>query len=364
MKNVLQACFAAAAKSTGSSISSISAGFLVAALLGGATAAQAQTVNAAGGYVRWTMAVNNQDSVNLRSTGISATSSSFRGLVVSNGVPPATGATYAPYSPSRGQAFAPAADGSGWPSASTPPGPGSLPRRTFYEQFTVTASAPIKIDSLFFTTAATSTANGRLAMMYSLSNFVSDSASLSGGKGPNYTPSPGGVLPPTADGTFGSGTTTATNYAALPQFVGATGNTGTFRFGFNGTAGLGLRAGQRLTLRMYFTINSSGTNRFILLKDVIMSGRAGTITATLPRAEQALNVYPNPAASRLTCAHTPAPAGASASVVSALGQRVLTAAVQPGSTSTSFDVSGLAAGIYLLEYTDGQQRFTSKIVKE
>lgn len=326
--------------------------------LAGPVSAQSTT---GAGYVRWSMYRNAQDSVALRSAGISATSAALNRYVVSNGQMPASGTTAAPYSQSRGQAFAITASGGGWASTATPPGPGSTPRRGYYEKFSVTASSLIHFDSLIFTTAATSSGSGRLALTYSLSNYTADSSNFSGGKCPNYAPSPGGVLPATADGSFpltNSGTTTT--FAALPQFVGATGNTGTFRFGFRGATGIILRPGQTLTVHLNFVINNSMTGRYILLKNVIMQGRRVSATA-VPVAKVALAMYPNPAQDQLLVAHPAAQAGARVFVYSAIGQQVLRATPSPGTTSTDLNLANLAAGIYLVEYADGTQRITGKV---
>lgn len=316
------------------------------------------------GFVRWSMYRSAQDSVVLRSAGISAASATLRRFVLSNGQMPGSGTTVAPYTKNRGQAFAPAADGSGWPGSATPPGPGNDgPKRTFYEQFAVTASAPIRFDSLVFTAAATSTAGGRVGLQYSLSNFTTDSANLSGGKGPAYAPSPGGTLPATADGSFpATGSTTPTG-AALPQLTSALGNTGTFRFGLSGAAGIVLNAGQTLTVRMFYAINNSSPGRYILLKDVILVGRTVTATATA-RAKTALALFPNPAQGVVALTHAAAPRGATVAVYSATGRRVLSLAARPGATGTDLDLTALTTGIYLVEYSDGQQRFTGKIVKQ
>jgi pectinesterase len=353
-------------------INSIYKPLLLAAIVGVGFASQANAQTA--GRALWSMKRSNQDSVVLRSAGLTAVASLSR-LVVSDGSTPASGTTTVPYSATRGQAFAPNADGSGWPSAAPSAGPGSNPRRSHYEQFAVTVTTPTRLDSLLFTTVATSSPGGRVAVMYSLSNFTADSSNFSGGKGPAYAgytsgsttvpASSGGVLPATADGSFPATGTVATTSAIVPQFVSATGNTGTFRFAMNGATGVVLPAGRTLTVRLYFTINNSAAGRYILLKDVTLKGQAGTATATkASRAQTNLVAYPNPVADRLLVQHPTAATGGRVTIYSLTGQPVATTLAQPGTVSTALSLSQLASGLYLAEYADSQQRITAKVVKQ
>ena len=353
-------------------INSIYKPLLLAAIVGVGFASQANAQTA--GRALWSMKRSNQDSVALRSPGLTA-AASFSRFVVSDGSTPASGTTTVPYSATRGQAFAPNADGSGWPSAAPSAGPGSNPRRSHYEQFAVTVTTPTRLDSLLFTTVATSSPGGRVAVMYSLSNFTADSSNFSGGKGPAYAgytsgsttvpASSGGVLPATADGSFPATGTVATTSAIVPQFVSATGNTGTFRFAMNGATGVVLPAGRTLTVRLYFTINNSAAGRYILLKDVTLKGQAGTATATkASRAQTNLVAYPNPVADRLLVQHPTAATGGRVTIYSLTGQPVATTLAQPGTVSTALSLSQLASGLYLAEYADSQQRITAKVVKQ
>ena len=342
---------------------------LAALSFGLAGTAAAQT----GSRVVWSLKRTNQDSAALRLGSVTGAPTTFRRLVVSNGAAPSSGTTAAPYSATRGQALAPTADGGGW-SATASGGPGINPQRGFYEQFDVTASAVTRLDSLLFTASATSSPGGRVAVMYSRSNFTADSATITGAKSPAYagftsgtTTYPafgGGVLPATANGSFPATGAAATTSAILPQFVSATGNTGTFRFELNGPIGIALAAGQPLTVRLYFAVNNSNPGRYILLKDVTLKGNAGTTTAAAAgRAKTALAVYPNPILDNLQVAHPAALLGARVVAYSTTGRAVATMAAQPGAVSTDLGLSGLPSGIYLVEYTDGQQRITAKIVK-
>ncbi|TGE28277.1 T9SS type A sorting domain-containing protein [Hymenobacter metallicola] len=321
------------------------------------------------GFVQWPLLVNNQDNPAVRSAGLTGAPSTFRRLTLSDGQVPTGAAAYAPYSAATGQAFAVLANGGGWSSNNTPPGPGANPRRTFYQQFTATASAATRLDSVILDAAMVSTAAGKIVVMYSLSNFTADSASITGSKGPAINNStvitPGGVLPATANGSFGSATGGVSSAGAvLPQY--ATGGVpSTFRFALNGTDGVTLAAGQTLTLRLYFGAGSSGVGRYVLLKNVTLKSlQAVTLANKATVAKQALNLYPNPAQDNLLVAHPAAPKGATVAVYSFSGQKVASFAAQPNSTSTDVRLANLSAGMYMVEYSDGQQRITSKVVKQ
>jgi hypothetical protein len=371
MKNVLHLPFANQNSVADCKLNSIFKSLAVAAIVSVGVAGQASAQTA--GRAVWSMKRSSQDSVALRSAGLTA-ATRFSRLVVSDGSTPASGTTTTAYSATRGQAFAPNADGSGWPSAAPSAGPGSTPRRSHYEQFVVTAAAATRIDSLLFTAAATSSPGGRVAVMYSLSNFTADSSNFTGGKGPAYAgytsgtlvvpASSGGVLPATADGSFPATGSTSTAAAIVPQFVSANGNNGTFRFALNQATGVVLPAGGTLTVRLYFTINNSAAGRYILLRDVTLKGQAGTATATAAaRAQTTLVAYPNPVADNLTIQHPAAPVGSRVTLYSITGQPVATMAARPGTASTALPLGQLASGIYLAEYTDGQHRITTKVVK-
>lgn len=344
---------------------------LAAALLGLALAGPA-TAQTAGRAV-WSLRVNAQDSVALRSVGLVGAPATFQRYVVSDGSTPASGTTAPPYSSSRGQAFAPTAVGGGWVASAG--GPGTNPQRGYYEQFVVTAVASTRIDSLLFTAVGASSPSGRVALMYSRSGFVSDSANFTGGKGPAYAgytsgtvtlpASSGGTLPAGYDGTFPATGAATTTPAVLPQYVSANGNTGTFRFQFNGANGIVLAAGQSLTVRLYFAINNSNAGRYILLKDVTFKGSAGGgLATTAARSATPLAAYPNPVQQRLEVAHPAAPQGARVTVYSLVGQQVAAMAVQTGAARTALEMNTLAAGVYLVEYADVQQRITARVVKQ
>jgi hypothetical protein len=314
-------------------------------------------------FVQWPLKRNNSDSAAVRSTGVTAGTPVFRRYVLSNGLVPTGAAAFAPYS-SVGQAFGVQADGSGWSSNATPPGPGSAPKRIYYEQFSITATAALQVDSLIFSSSVASSAAGKVAAVYSRSNFVADSADVTGGKGPT------GVLPATANGTFGVNATTgvpvntALTGALVPQYDAAAGNAArTFRLALNGATGLAIPSGQTLSVRIYFGVGSTGIGRYVLLRNVILKSKQTPLAARSAVATN-LAVYPNPAQHNLTVPHSAASRDARVTVFSTTGAKVASFAAQPGTTETAVDLSALTTGLYLVEYADGTQRSSARIVKE
>jgi hypothetical protein len=341
-------------------------------LLALAAPAAAQTA----AYAQWPLTSNNSDIAAAR-VGVTAGTPVFRRYVISNGLlPTGTGNQAFPAYSAAGQAFAPAADGGGWSSSSaTPPGTGSTPRRRFYEQFTITATTAVRVDSVLFNTAIFNSAAGKVAVAFSRSGFVSDSASVSGGIGPAITNSTNtiaaGPLPASNNGTFGVNGTTGTagdianNGAILPQLP----STGTvpdqYRFALNGATGVTLNTGQTLTVRLYFAVGSSSVGRYVLLRNVILKG-ASTISATTSAVtvKNGLSLAPNPAAEQVVVNHPIAKAGAHVSIYTTTGQKIATLPTQAGAGHTSLDLRTLAAGLYLVEYADATQRVTGRVTKQ
>ncbi|MFD2718689.1 T9SS type A sorting domain-containing protein [Hymenobacter monticola] len=331
---------------------------LLVAGLGLAETAAAQTQV----FVQWPLKRNASDSAAVRSTGVTPGTPMLRRYFISNGQVPTGAAAFAPYS-SVGQAFGVNADGSGWSSTAPSMGPGGSPRRGFSEQFSFTATSAVQVDSILFSAAVVSSANGKVAVAYSRSNFVSDSTDITGGKGPT------GVLPSTGNATFGLSSTggtvnTAVNGAVVPQYVaGAPSSATTFRLALNGATGLAVPSGQTLSVRLYFGVASTGVGRYVLLRNVTLKSRQVALAAR-SAVQTNLAVYPNPAQNQLNVPHTAASRDARVTVFSTTGSKVAAFVAQAGSTETAVDLSALPKGLYLVEYADGTQRSSARIVKE
>ncbi|MGI4870942.1 MAG: T9SS type A sorting domain-containing protein [Janthinobacterium lividum] len=325
------------------------------AVAGSVTTAQAQTPV----FVQWTLKRGATDSVQARqpSTGITPAAATFKKFVLSNGLAGTTTAAFAPYS-SIGQAFGTAATGAGGSTAIT-----TGPRRGFFEQFGITNSgtAALRVDSLLFTASTANSANGRVALSYSFSNFTTDSVDFVGGKGPT------GVLPALNNGTFGTVAIDkpSTTPIILPQYVAGSANSAsTFRMGFVSTAtGISVPAGGTLNVRLYFRVGSDTEGRYFILRNVTLKSTQAVALASRSALATDLNAYPNPTQNRLSVPHAAASSAAQLVLYSTTGGRVLTQPVATGSLETAVELGSLAKGLYLMEYIDGGQRHTTRVEK-
>lgn len=210
---------------------------------------------------RWPMTVSNNDSADVR-LGTVASAPTLNKLYLSNGT---TVAGLTAYSPTYGQAFASSSAGDGFWTTGTG-GPGGTLNRTFYEQFTITAASThsIRVDSFILNCSyQSSVSNTRLALVYSLSGFASDSAYYSGGIGPDGLSL---SVPSSANGGFTNYATITTNEAGVTSI--------NYRFALNGATGITLASGQTVTIRLYFSCGSSSAGRYAKVKDVIAKGIA------------------------------------------------------------------------------------------
>ncbi|MDO7874474.1 T9SS type A sorting domain-containing protein [Hymenobacter sp. ASUV-10] len=345
------------------------------ALLGLAGLGLAHSAAAQATFVQWPMTANNSDNAAVRTANIRTVTPTFRRFVLSDGnLPTGTGNQAFPAYSAAGQAFALTSAGGGWSSNATPlPGPGSTPRRAYYEQFVVTAATAAHLDSVTMNLSVFNTASGRVAVAYSRSSFVSDSTSVTGGTGPaiaNTTNNtPGGVLPAANNGSFGVNSNgnagaQANNAALLPQGT-ASGVADRYAFALNGATGVDLTPGQSLTVRIYVGASTTGIGRYALLRNVTLKSAAAgpTATANARVVKNGLQLAPNPATEQVAVSHPAAKAGATVALYSITGQKIIATRTQPGTTATTLDLRTLATGLYLVEYADGEQRVTARIAK-
>ena len=313
-------------------------------------------------YVEWPLTANANAVV--RIPGVTAGAATFKHFVLSNGaVPPGTPAptAYPAYS-ANGQAFGVQADGGGWSANATPPGPGGSPRRGNYEQFRVTAAAASRADSVIFDCVVPASVNGRVAVTYSLSNYTTDSASVSGGLGPGNVP-----LPAANNATFGVNPTTGTagaianNPALIPQFATPR-PPSTFRLALNGANGVAIPAGGSLTVHIGAGVASGSAGRYVILRNVVIRGRGPL--ATRNGVNTNLAVYPNPAQNQVVVPHTALGQDARITVYNTVGTQVASAVAKAGSSQTTVSLQSLAAGLYLVEYANGTERSSARVVKE
>ena len=290
----------------------------------------------------WSLKVSDQDSAAIRSSALTASTATLRRFVVSDG----SVAGYPARSAAYGKAFAPVAPGQ-WTTAVG--GPGNALNRRFYVQFVLPVATPAagaaRVDSVSLWTGFLNT-TGQIAVVYSRSNFTADSANVTSGRGP------GGTFPATANGSFTS-----------PIALGNAGNT--YRFALNNASGVTVNAGQALTVRLYYSCNSSSAGRYALLKDVVMKGQAGVVSSSLASKNgMSLHVYPNPTASNpmveLVGYHQPA----TLTVLNALGQVVHTQAVSGSPAPVQLNLGKLAGGVYLLRVSNADATLTQRLVRE
>jgi len=197
---------------------------------------------------QWPLDVDNNDSAAVRATFVNASVSVLNKLFVSNGT---TVPTVPAYSGAFGQAFGASSNGDGtWSTAVG--GPGGNLNRTFYDQFTVTPSGSngLRVDSVILNADFyNSNSNSKLAIVYSLSGFASDSVDLP-----------------------------AASFASpILLNKNTTGTVDNYRLALNGGIGISVPNGQSLTLRFYYALGSSSAGRYGMLKNVIVMGDSSSI---------------------------------------------------------------------------------------
>lgn len=209
----------------------------------------------AGVLHHWPMTENANDSAAVRSAGAVPSTPTLTNLGVSNGT---TVPTIPAYSPQFGQALGSTANGDGsWGTGVG--GPGGTLRRTYYEEFTVTAQNgyELRVDSIYTKAAFYNTSSGtRLAVVYSRDGFVNDSSDVA--------TIPGGFSNPVS---LANQTNGPSNEYALSVA---------------GPEGVLLAAGETLTIRFYFSCSSSSPGRYAMLKDVRITGLTRSVGAVTP----------------------------------------------------------------------------------
>lgn len=99
----------------------------------------------------------------------------------------------------------------------------------------------------------------------------------------------------------------------------------------------------------------------IIDKDGSFSYSKVIVINTKPSA--AISVYPNPAGETLTLNHTRAGNKAVVDIYSVDGKRISSYQIQPSAIQSTIDVSELVKGTYMLIYSDGVNKTSSKFIK-
>lgn len=212
----------------------------------------------------WALTRNNTDSVAVRSAAVTASNSSLYNLFTTDGSLPTPIGSIPAYSNQYGQVLGANAAGNSWQNV------GGTLKRTYYEQFTITATAgnSLKVDSIIFNSNFYGTASGiKMALVYSKNGFSSpaDTLEFSDGIGPGGT-----SLALTASGTFNKSFVLAQNNAGPADY---------YALALNSNNGVALNAGETLTCRLYWACSSTGTPRFAMIKNV---GVKGIVTTPVP----------------------------------------------------------------------------------
>ena len=296
------------------------------------------------------LATNGSDSAVMRSAGIPASAPTFSRMVVSNGIINGTAAAYPAYSDTYGQCSSSGTLGDGlWSAASG--GPGGNLNRVIYEQFTLTASPnyKVRIDSLILNSSFALTASStKLGVVYSKSNWASDSTDITGGNGPDGLP-----LLSTGNGAF------LTPILLIQENASTTTN---YRLAFNGATGVDLAAGQTLTLRLYFSCSSSSQGRYAKLKDVHFKGLSTNTTGTKETNPSLFTLNPNPANDRLIIVHPNLKEKTLITIYNLNGIKLMSKKAI-NSDNTNMDISTLTSGIYIVECLKGTEKTVLKLIK-
>jgi len=209
----------------------------------------------------WALTTNRGDSVAVRSPAVIPSTASLFNLFTTDGSLPAPAGTIPPYGNTYGQVFGANAAGNNWQNV------GGTLKRTYYEQFTVTASAAnsVRIDSVTFYSNFYGTSSGtKMAVVYSKNGFTApaDSTEFTDGVGPS-----GNTLVLSASGNFNK---------SFPVAQSNPGPVDYYALSLNGADGIQLNAGESLSIRLYWACSSTGTPRFAMLKNVAVKGLVTT----------------------------------------------------------------------------------------
>lgn len=200
--------------------------------------------------IQWPLTSSSDDKASVRAVGIVPTVPTFSSLL--NAATPAYSA--------KGIGFANDATVGKWSV------PATLNKGCYY-QFSVVAdsSHQIRIDSIVFSTSVQSTLNGTVAVQYSKSGFVNDSADISSGIGTT-----GLGLPATNFGAYAFP-------AAVSRLAGN--NDSTLRF--LADSSIIINPKDSLTIRLYYGVGSTNSPRYAYLKNVIIKGNPTQVVLPL-----------------------------------------------------------------------------------
>lgn len=205
----------------------------------------------------WPLVANTNDDAAVRSAAVTASTPVFNNLFTTDGSMPAPAGTVTAYSAQYGQVFGANAAGNNWQNV------GGTLKRTYYEEFTVTAAAgnAVRVDSITFYSNFYGTMSGtKMAAVYSKNGFTApaDSVEFSDGIGPT-----GSALVLGTSGTFSRSFPLGQNNAGPVDY---------YALALDGTEGITVNQNETLSIRLYWACSSTGTPRFAMLKNVSAKG--------------------------------------------------------------------------------------------
>ena len=315
---------------------------------------------------QWPLSTDNTDSAAARAAGIVGTTPVFKNLVLSNG---SVANTPAAYSNEHGQAYGATADGY-WTTAMG--GPGGTLSRNYYEQFTVVAdtSHKLRIDSILLSTAFFNTSsNTKLAVVYSVSKFRSDSTEIK-------------VV--SKNGTEATAGTSGNFSNAFDVSNQSTVTSDLFNMLVNGSAGVTMNAGDTFTFRIYHCTGSTSAGRYAQLKNVIVKGASIANPVTVPVQQPPVTVQPlpppvstpvmdsvtnytvspNPAHNYVSVYHPPLYTVAMINIYNMNGYLIGSYTSTPATNHTTINVSALPGGMYFIEVRRLNDRVMLRFIKQ
>jgi hypothetical protein len=116
----------------------------------------------------------------------------------------------------------------------------------------------------------------------------------------------------------------------------------------------------------YIDNNPANGTAYYRLKMVDQDGlfSFSDVKAVDNKSEITLQIYPNPTTDKLTVNHPLANAGASMSIFSLNGSKILSTVVEPGSLHAELNVANLKAGTYILKFNNNNNSRTLKFIKQ
>jgi hypothetical protein len=117
---------------------------------------------------------------------------------------------------------------------------------------------------------------------------------------------------------------------------------------------------------VYIDNNPATGTAYYRLKMVDLDGEFSfsDIKAVDNKSELSLQFFPNPTTDKLTVNHPLANVGASMSIFSLNGSKILSTEVVPGSLQAELNVANLKAGTYILKFNNNNNSHTLKFIKQ